>query len=173
MRWYVAFAFLFGAVLVYSQAYELKDHRPKPVKEQLFYDSIEVMCDSFFIQFKTEDITGLKEFVPNYKHLKATFDTLDIEYNLNKVVVRQQMLLRNLQKQYGKILRKAKKRKLKLKSLTYIRAKYEFVQDEKGNEFCLVTMHCNKRKHNYEIRFIAIKLNDKWFVGDKLEFENS
>jgi hypothetical protein len=156
----------------YSQLYVLKDHRPDSNKiTQLLFDSLEVMIDSFYIQLKYEDIGSIKKFVPTRKHLRATFDTLDVEYNENKVVVRQQMVLRGLQKDYHKILKKNKKAKVRFKTLTKKNIIYNYGVDKDGNEFCYITIELKKRKKEYELKFLAIRLIDKWFIGDELMFE--
>ncbi len=165
----VAFGMSWNA---FSQLYVLKDHRPDSnLFAPMLFDSLPEMCDSFFTQLKKEDVNTIKSFVPTMKYLKITFDTLAVEYTLDKVVIRQQMMLRSLQRQYLKILKKAKKDKLKMRHLVYQKTDYDYGEDEKGNRYCYVTVHCNKRKKEYELKYVAIRLNGMWFLGDELKFE--
>ncbi|MEY2924426.1 MAG: hypothetical protein RLZZ337_974 [Bacteroidota bacterium] len=148
----------------------LKDHRPDTAKPAYLFETLPELCDSFFSKLKYEDATTINAFIPEKNYLKATFDTLDIEYNETRLTVRHQNLAFNLQKQYKKLLKKAAKQKLKLKHLEKQKVDYEYGKDEKENEFCYVTFYCNKRKTEYEIKFVAIRLIDKWFIGDELSF---
>ncbi|MBT8327925.1 MAG: hypothetical protein KJP21_09390, partial [Bacteroidia bacterium] len=90
---------------------------------------------------------------------------------LDKVVIRQQRLLRSLQRQYLKVLKKAKKDKLKMRHLDHKKTDFDYGADEDGNRYCYVTVQCNKRKKEYELKYVAIQLNGMWFLGDELEFE--
>ena len=156
----------------FAQLYVLKDHRPDSnLFAPLLFDSLPVMCDSFFTQLRKEDVNTIKSFVPTMKYLKSTYDTLAVEYTLDKVVIRQQMLLRSLQKQYLKILKKAKKDKLKLRHLEHQKTSYDYGEDDDGNAYCYVTVKCNKKKKNYQLKYLAIRLNGMWFLGDDLTFE--
>lgn len=156
----------------FGQAYELKDHRKDTtVKPEFRFDSLTHLNDSFFKSLRYEDLERIRDFTPTYKQLKSTFDTLAIDYSLNQVLTRQQMMVFRLQKQYKKILKEAKKDKLKMKQLQLDDIKLEYGMDDKKNEFCVVTLKTSKRKHLYEISYIAIKLNDTWFLGDQLRME--
>lgn len=156
----------------FSQLYVLKDHRPDSnLFAPMLFDSLPEMCDSFFTQLKKEDVNTIKSFVPTMKYLKITFDTLAVEYTLDKVLIRQQMLLRGLQRQYLKVLKKAKKDKLKMRHLERKNTDYDYGEDEDGNKYCYVIVHCNKRKKEYDLKYLAIQLNGMWFLGDELKFE--
>jgi hypothetical protein len=158
--------------LSFGQAYELKDHRKDTtVKPDFRFDSLPQLNDSFFRSLRWEDLERIRDFTPTYKQLKSTFDTLAIDYSLNQVLTRQQMMVFRLQKQYKKILKEAKKQKLKMKQLQLDDTKLEYGTDDKKNEFCVVTISASKRKRKYKISYIAIKLNDTWFLGDQLRME--
>lgn len=156
----------------FAQVYVLKDHRPDTTpKVQKLYDNLPELCDSFFSQLKFEEVERITVFLPEKSYLKATFDTLDINYNEANLLVKHQNLQFNLQKQYKKMLKKAEKHKLKLKHLEKQSVNYAYGKDDKGNEFCYVSMICNKRKFEYEIKFVTIKLLEKWFIADELSME--
>lgn len=149
----------------------LRDPAKDSAAMEKLYKELPVMCDSFFITFIRKELVGLKKFVPRVKYLKETFDTLAIEYREEQVIYRQQLLLRTLQKDYKKILKKAEKNKVSIHKLVKIKTDYEYGEDEKGNKYCYVTTVCQKRKKSYELKYLAILLNGSWFVGDELSFQ--
>lgn len=155
-----------------AQLYVLKDYRADSNDHyQQIYDSLPQMCDSFYLAFLKEDLSEIKKFVPQVKFLKATFDTMSIEYREDQVLFKQQLILRTIQKDYRKILKTAEKAKFKFKRLEHTDTKYNCGKDEKGNSYCYVTMICKKKKHTYELKYAAIMLNGHWFVGDELSFK--
>lgn len=157
----------------YSQAqlYVLQDHRPDSAAQyNVLYDSLPAMCDTFYRAFVTEDLSNLKPFVPQLKYLRKTFDTMDIEYRPEQVVYRQQLMLRLLQKDYKKVLKYAKRNKINLKKIEQGEREYDYGKDEDGNRYCYVTVNAIRRKHTYELKYLAIMLNGHWFVGDELSF---
>ncbi len=168
---FIALSVLFSTT-GFAQIYVLKDHRPDTTpKIQKLYDDLPELCDSFFSQLKFEEISRITAFLPEKSYLKATFDTLAINYNEANLLVKHQNLQLNLQKQYKKVLKQAAKHKLKLKHLEMKKVNYSYGKDDKGNEFCYVSMICNKRKYEYEIKFVAIKLLEKWFIVDELSMQ--
>ena len=165
--------FIFVLVSAYSQAqlYVLKDHRPDSAdRYNVVYDSLPAMCDTFYRAFLTQNLQNLKPFVPQVKYLRATFDTMSIEYRPEQVVYRQQLMFRLLQKEYKKALKYAERNKINLKKIERGETKYKYDKDEDGNRFCYVTVTATRRKHTYELKYLAIMLNGHWFVGDDLKF---
>jgi len=136
---------------------------------EVLYDSLPIMCDSFYVMLLREDLTEMKKFVPRMKYLKSTFDTMAIEYREEQVVYRQQMLLRNLQKDYKKILKYSEQSNLNIKRLEKEKTRYEYGRDEQENKYCYVTVLCKKNRKEYELKYLAILLNGHWFVGDELK----
>ncbi len=136
---------------------------------EVLYDSLPIMCDSFYVMLLREDLTEMKKFVPRMKYLKSTFDTMAIEYREEQVVYRQQMLLRNLQKDYKNILKYSEQSNLNIKRLEKGKTIYEYGQDEQENKYCYVTVLCKKNRKEYELKYLAILLNGHWFVGDELK----
>ena len=155
-----------------AQLYVLKDYRPDSNDHyQQLYDSLPQMCDSFYSAFMKKDPSGLKKFVPQVRYLKATFDTMAIEYREDQVLYKQQLILRSLQKDYRKILKQAEKDKFSFKRIERGKTKYKYGKDDNGNRYCYVIVTCKKKKHTYELKYLAILLNGSWFVGDELSFK--
>ena len=155
-----------------AQLYVLKDHRPDTTeKTNTIYDSLPAMCDTFYRAFLTQNLSNLKPFIPQVKYLRATFDTLAIEYRREQVLYRQQLMLRLLQKDYKKALKYAEKNNINLKKIVLGESSYDYGKDEKGNRYCYVTMRQTRRKNTYELKYLAIVLNGHWFVGDELTFK--
>ena len=155
-----------------AQLYVLKDHRPDTAEKiNVIYDSLPAMCDTFYRAFLTQNLSNLKPFIPQVKYLRATFDTLAIEYRREQVLYRQQLMLRLLQKDYKKALKYVEKNNINLKKIVLGESSYDYGKDEKGNRYCYVTMRQTRRKNTYELKYLAIVLNGHWFVGDELTFK--
>lgn len=172
MKKLLSIALLVGlSISGFAQPYVLKDHRPDSNANLLVtYDSLPILIDTFFRSLSQEDLATMKDFVPDMKYLKYTFDTLNVDYNLQMVVSRQQMILRGLQKDYKKILKKAKKDKLKLKRLVVDTVDYEFGEQERY-KYCYVTVHCVKKKKKYDMKFLTMELLGNWFIADEFYLE--
>lgn len=162
---------LFTVAYGQAQLYVLQDHRPDSADQtNTLYDSLPALCDTFYRAFVTQNLTNLKPFVPQIKYLKATFDTLAIDYRPEQLVYRQQLMLRLLQKNYKKALKYATKNKLDLAKVEPTNRDYDYSKDQDGNTFCYVTVTAKRRKHTYELKYLAIMLNGNWFIGDELTF---
>jgi hypothetical protein len=163
--------FLLMGISASAQLYVLKDHiLDSNANRPILYDSLPKLCDTLYKAFIREDLAGLKPFVPEVRYLKSTFDTLSIEYREEQVIYRQQLLYRSLQKDYKKIIKYAKKSRINMHKLERGEVAYNYGENEEGYEYCYVTTEFKKRKHIYELKFLAIILNGHWFLGDDLSF---
>lgn len=155
-----------------AQLYVLKDYRPDSAdRYNLLYDSLPSMADTFYRAFVTGQLANVKPFVPQLRYLKATLDTAEVEYREEQALYRQQLLLRSLQKEFKKALKYIDKNAIKLNKLEVVKTNYAYDTDDKGNHFCYVTVYLKRRKHEYELKYLTIMLNNHWFVGDTLTFE--
>ncbi len=171
MRTFILSIFITLWAYSHAQLYVLKDHRPDTAEKfNVIYDSLPAMCDTFYRAFITENLSNLKPFVPQVKYLRSTFDTMAIEYRPEQVVYRQQLMLRLLQKEYKKALKYTERNKVNLKKIEPTERAYKYGKDDDGNKYCYVTVKAVRRKHTYELRYLAIMLNGHWFVGDELTF---
>ena len=171
-RQFLLIAFIQISISTNAQLYVLKDQRPDTSKYNcILHKDLPVLCDTFHKAMVQLDFENLKSFVPDVKFLKETFDTLDIDFRNDQVLYRQQMIFRGLQRDHRKILKTIAKLDINLKKLIRTESDYVYGKDEKGNQYCYVTQYYQRRKHNYSMSFIAIKLNNYWFVGDDLKFE--
>ena len=171
-RQFLLIAFIQISFSTNAQLYVLKDQRPDTSKYNcILHKDLPVLCDTFHKAMVQLDFENLKSFVPDVKFLKETFDTLDIDFRNDQVLYRQQMILRGLQRDHRKILKTIAKLDINLKKLIRTESDYVYGKDEKGNQYCYVTQYYQRREHNYSMSFIAIKLNNYWFVGDDLKFE--
>ena len=80
MRYLICFIFTLGVCVLQAQLYTLKDPKKDIMNMEVLYDSLPIMCDSFYVMLLREDLTEMKKFVPRMKYLKSTFDTMAIEY---------------------------------------------------------------------------------------------
>ena len=167
----LAIVFVLISVSASAQLYVLKDHIvDSNANRPVLYDSLPKMCDTLYRAFIKEDLSGLKPFVPEVRYLKSTFDTLAIEYREEQVVYRQQLLYRSLQKDYKKILKYAERSKITIRRLEKGEVIYNYGKNEEGHEYCYVTTEFKRKKHSYELKYLAIMLNGHWFLGDELSF---
>lgn len=158
----------------YGQLYVLKDHRPDSAKlVPHLFDSLPELCDSLDVHLKRDEGIHMKEYVPTFRFLKSTFDTLNVEYDDQKVIYRRQMLLQGLEKDYRKVRRTIEKDRLRWKGVERNAILYDYGRDEKGNRFCYVTVPYQKKKKKYELRFVSLQLMGKWFLADKFVFERT
>ena len=170
MRFLGSIILLLFVASTQAQLYVLKDSAQQKPDTQQLYTTLPEMCDSFYATFISNDMAGFKKFTPRVKYLKETFDTLAIEYREEQVLYRQQMLLRNLQRSYKKITKYTEKNKIKLNKIENSGTDYRYGEDEQKNRYCYITVYCTRKKHEYELKYLAIQLNGHWFVGDELSF---
>jgi hypothetical protein len=165
---------LFFLLVFFSKAqlYVLKNapSDSRSMKPVLFQD-LPVLCDSFHTMLTRKDASSIKDFVPDVNYLKMTFDTLALDFRADQVIVKQQMILRGLQRDYRKIQKKLDALGIKFLKLGFDSISYRYGSDDNNNKYCYVTHHYSKRKNQFTISYIAIVLNDHWFVGDKLELK--
>ena len=81
------------------------------------------------------------------------------------MVYRQQMLLRNLQKDYKKILKYSDKSRLNINRLEKEKTIYDYGRDEQENKYCYVTVLCTNNGKEYELKYLATLLNGNGFGG--------
>jgi hypothetical protein len=159
------------SVLVNAQLYVLKGQRQdSSAFNCILHKELPALCDTFYKAIAQMNSEIIKPFVPDVKFLKGTFDTMDIEFRNDQVIFKHQMILRNLQRDYRKILKTTNRLKINFKKLTRTDLNYDYGKDEKGNQYCYVTQYYQRRKHKYTLSFIAIMLNGYWFAGDELKF---
>lgn len=150
-----------------SQIYVLKDHRDSTGERELF-DSLPIMVDSFWSKLRFMESKIMKNFTPTFAHLKAAFDTLGVEYNQADLLIKQQLIEKKMTRKLHKSLKKAKKNKVKFKRFSKEKTNYNYGISKEGYEFCYVTIACKKKKTELNVKFLAMKLDGQWFIGDEL-----
>lgn len=145
--------------------YQEKEER-KPERFSQF-DSLALMVDSFFNEFKRKDYNLINKFIPDIAFIKILFDTLEVEYNAQKLAFRQQRYLRTAQVRYGKLHKKLKKKKYSPEKFVLEKVHYSYGMNENQVEYCYITLYCKEKKRSAEIRFLAVLLNGLWFLGDE------
>ena len=149
-----------------GQIYVLKDHRDTVVRYKV-YDSLPLLCDSFFSKFKTEDPDIIKYFTPTLEYMKAAADT-SLDLKESDHIIKQKAIQLKIERGYKKALKQAKKEKLKFKHYDLLKKEYQKGTTESGNEFCYVTLTARKKKKSMTIKFLATKIEDAWFIVDEL-----
>ena len=170
-RQFFLFILVLVSLLVNAQLYVLKGQRQdSSAFNCILHKELPALCDTFYKAIAQMNPEIIKPFVPDVKFLKGTFDTMNIEFRNDQVIFKHQMILRNLQRDYRKILKTTDRLKINFKKLTRTDLNYDYGKDEKENQYCYVTQYYQRRKHKYTLSFIAIMLNGHWFVGDELKF---
>lgn len=150
----------------YGQIYVLRDHRDTVVRYET-YDSLPLLCDSFFSKMKLEDAEIIKYFTPTLEYMKKTADTSQ-KLKENDFKIKQKAIQLKVERAYKKALKQAKKDNLKFKHYSLLKKEYQKGTTESGNEFCYVTLTARKKKNTMTIKFLATKIEDVWFIVDEL-----
>jgi hypothetical protein len=148
----------------YKPYQEREEKKPERFSK---FDSLPLLVDSFFTEFKKKDYPLINKFIPDMAYIKIIFDTFDVEYNAQKLAFRQQRYLRTAQVRYKKLQKKLKKKDYTPEKFVLDRIGYSYGVTDKEIEYCYVTLYCKQRKKEVEIRFLAVLLNGLWFVGDE------
>lgn len=175
MRTLIAAILLFGGLYTaQAQLYVLQDHRPDSMENVPYaFDTLSTLCDSLAVQLKRDETVKWKKYVPDFKYLKSTYDTLNVEYDDQKVIFRRQLMLEGLRRDFRKIEKHNEKERIRFRSFDLEKVEYDYGRDEYGNQYCYVSMIFKKRSKEYTLKFVALELRGQWFVADEMTFMRS
>ena len=121
------------------------------------------------LQQKTKD--DFISLIPTLVILKETFDSLEIKSNPQVIRIKYNTINFRVTKQLKVLNAKAKANKLKFKTCEKDKVKIEEGKDEKENAFAYITLFCHKSKREFTIKFVALQLNNNWYIVDELKLE--
>lgn len=150
-----------------AQIYVLKDHRPQKPKE-IRCDTVPELADSMFSALKKDDFDSIKIYLPDKEYLKASIDSLNPDMTSTMQDVRYQYLMGNMRARFKKFQKEMKKQRLRWKGVVLADREIEYGVHEDGHHYAYVTLKCIRKKKIFSVSFLAIKLRDKWFLGDEL-----
>jgi hypothetical protein len=172
---HIVLCILFGiSVCVNAQEPEYKPYQEleeKPMERYSEFDSLPLLVDSFFREFRQKDVNKLTKFIPDMAYVKVLFDSMEVDYTAQKLAYRQQMYLRRAQVRYSKLHKKIKKIKFDTEKCVLEKYDYDCGEADKNRIFCYVSMTCKEKKKSIKVRFLVVLLNDLWFVGDEFYLE--
>jgi hypothetical protein len=151
----------------FSQYEEKEEEAPKIAR--IYCDTMPVLADSIFSAIRTRKFTEIEKYTPSLDDLKATYDTLEIDGSLKMVRIKHNYLMVNLRKQHVTLLKKAKAFKISLRNVELIEQSITYNTTDDGHRYAQVLYLVKKGKKKYIISFLAIKLIDKWYIGDHLK----
>lgn len=127
--------------------------------------SLTEIADSIFNAIKYEKFDSLKKFIPTYKELRTTYDSLDMERKAEQILVAQKMMVVSLRRSFKSFSKQAKQIKMPLKKMEKVQLRH-LVQTYDGKKYSNVEIDCRYRNRGGTIYFTTIKLNDKWYLGE-------
>ncbi|MCB9252256.1 MAG: hypothetical protein H6605_07290 [Flavobacteriales bacterium] len=139
-----------------------------PVKEWKINSAVELGDTVWWAlqQKTTDELLGL---TPDLKVIRATFDSLEIKNNPQLIKLKYNYIRFNIKKQVKNLNKKAKRNNLKFKTSELESIRYKEGKDEKNNAFAYVYLECRKGKKTFKIKFVALQLNNNWYLTDELE----
>ena len=127
--------------------------------------SISNICDSIFNAIKYEDFDSLKKFIPTYKELSVTYDSLDMERKAEQILISQKSMVISLRRSFKSFQKQAKQIKIPLKKMEKEQLRH-LIQTYDGKKYSNVEMDCRYRNRGGTIYFTIIELNNKWYLGE-------
>jgi len=107
--------------------------------------------------------------VPTLAVIKVTFDSLEIKNNPQVIRLKYNYIYYKVSKQLKSLQFKAKSSKIKFKTCELTKIDSKEGLDEKGNAFAYITLHVKKMKREFTIKFVALRLNENWYIADELK----
>jgi hypothetical protein len=127
--------------------------------------------DTAWLALQQKTNAQFMSLVPTLAVIKVTFDSLEIKNNPQIIRLKYNYIYYNVSKQLKSVQLKAKKNKIKFKTCELVKIETKEGADEKGNPFAYITLHIKKMKREFTIKFVALKLNENWYIADELKLE--
>ncbi len=125
------------------------------------------LCDSIFKALKYETFDSLRKFIPTYKDLQTTYDSLDIERKAQQILVAQKSMTIALRRSFKSLAKQANAIKMPLKKMKMVQLRH-LVQTYDGKKYSNVEIDCRYRNRGGTLYFTTIKLNKKWYLGEDM-----
>lgn len=152
---------------LYAQGYRdpLQEKKDRP----LHCTSPEELADSVFAALKRPLFDSLEQYTPSYHQIKLAYDTFHIEQHDQFVLIKQQYLVHNLNKQFKTMQVKAKRAKINLKFMEKTGVEIQKGVHKNGYPFAVVVLKCARNNKKFQIRFIAMEIAGRWYIADELQ----
>lgn len=160
---------LLGSTAGFAQPRALKDHIKDTTDKVMLCDTPTALADSFFSSIRSTQFEDMLRLTPSYKFMVKVKDSMDLELENTKMLYRQQSWNARVKKKHKKLLKAAKKNKINLKKIELIDKSFEYGYHPDGHRFCYVVLKCKRNRKEFFLKFLAVELNNYWFLGDELE----
>lgn len=128
------------------------------------------LADSVFMALHHEEFDSLKPFYPSYNDLKSTYDSMDIEKQAQQILVAQKQVEYALKRSFKTLKKEAESLDMPLSKLEKDEVRH-LVQTQDGKKYSVVEIDCHYKKRAATLFFIAIELNNIWYLGEDFGIE--
>lgn len=137
----------------------------------IFAQNLDFLCDSVLRAVQLESPKKLMDLCPDYKALKASYDTNDVEKLNYEIGLKQKELEYWTSRDMKKLKKYAEKEHVDLAKLLKTELVYEVLSNEDGRRYAHVQAKCLHRSQRYILHFVLIEINVSWFYGEGLRME--
>lgn len=128
------------------------------------------LADSLFAALKYEEFDSLKPFIPTYRELKTTFDSMKINKGTEDVFLDEKRMQYTLKQSFKTLKTEASILDMPLRKLEKDQIRH-MILDHEGKEYSIVEIDCHYKARLATVYFTAIKLNNAWYLGEEFRIE--
>lgn len=165
----IAIPLLFGSMGSFAQ--NENSEQDTTTQKQWGISESSQLGDSVWWALQQKDPSVLMSLIPTSDAIKETFDSLEFKANPQSIKIRRNRIYFKVNKQLRALNARAKANKLKFKTCEKDKIEVKEGKYENGTPFAYVTLFGHKGKRAFFIKFVAIKLNQSWYVLDELKIE--
>jgi hypothetical protein len=163
------FLILFVTLKSFAQTEE--EVKDTVIQKEWGFKTTQDLADTAWWALQQKATADFMSLVPTLAIIKETFDSLDIKKNPQIIRIKYNNIYFRITKQLKVLNAKAKTNKLKFKTCEKDKVEIKEGKDDKGNAFAYITINCHKSKRQFAIKFVALQLNNNWYVLDELKLE--
>lgn len=126
------------------------------------------VADSIFMALRYEEFDSVKKFIPSYRELKTTYDSLDMERQEQQILIDQQTTVYYLGRSFKTLKKEANKLKVPLKQMEKDAIRH-LVLTHEGKKYSIVEVDCHYKKRYATIFYTVIELNDAWYLAEEFK----
>lgn len=160
--------FLFFGHCLLAQQNRIPYVWPKDSQNSKKYVSISALDSQVLLCLKSNSYESLRTLIPMPKDLKIIFDSLSMEQSTLMVEMKYKYMVQNIKKQYKRLLEQLEYSRFNLQNASFGAMDLDCGEHEMGFKFCYVIHECEYFTKTADLSYLAIKLNDCWFLGDEL-----
>lgn len=132
-------------------------------------NTLEELADSIFSVLTTKKFENMVPYIATADMLSEEFDSMDLQDLQRLSQLKYQYVVNNLRKQHLKMVKYAQVMHYSLRRMELVKSRIREKEHELGSTYGEVIYLCQSGKHKFYISFLAIRIVDKWFIGDELK----